>query len=229
MPRQTPLKVKVNYAPIDVTADITGAASITGIQRPSNVNIRDADNMVKIGGTAPMAAASGGGDDPPPKDKPGFLSKIWGGLSSAAGSDWMNLGLRAIGEMYENRAIMAEAAESARVQRYQGRQVVEQASRQARDVREEESFRSTEEARQLRNTGFLTGSESFAQGTGVGSVFEANRKEAEALAGDIMSEARKQKEQYDLAADAGMKAAKERTKGNVLGRIAKNIPILKDL
>ena len=209
--------------PLEVTADFVGAESLTGIQRPKNVSERNASMMVKQGGTTPMAAVSrsGGGG--------GLLGGLLSSIGDVSTGNWLNLGMTAISQMYENRAIMAEAAESARVQRYQGRQVVEQASRQAKDVREEEAFRSTEEARELRNTGFLTGSESFAQGTGVGSVFEANRKEAETLAGDIMSEARKQKEQYDLAADAGMRAAKERTKGNVLGRIAKNIPILKDL
>ena len=156
------------------------------------------------------------------------------GLFGAGGitNPYMAIGtavMNGVSAMRENKAIMAEARNNARHLREQGDSVLRQAGRQAEDVRDEERFRSTEEARQLRNTGFLTGSESFARGTGVGSVFEANRKAAEGLAGDIMAEAEKQKQQYDRAAKAQMDAADERRKGNIIGRITKNIPLVKDL
>lgn len=142
---------------------------------------------------------------------------------AAGGMGWLSLGMKAFQELNQNKAMIAEAGERARQMRAQGQAVLRQSRRQAQDVREEERFTSAEEARQLRNTGFLTGSKSLGEGTGLKSVFDSNQNAAENLANDIMNEANKQNEQYVKAAEATQRAAKERTKGNIFGRVLQGI------
>ncbi len=154
-------------------------------------------------------------------DLGGVLPLLSGGLTGPAG--WASVGLKIFGAMQQNKAIRAEAAERAGYQRRQGEAVMRQAGRHADDVKEEERFKAAEEAEETRNVGFLTGSESISGGTGVSSVFAANRKAAESLANDIMTEARRQKSEYDRAAASTERAAEERTKGNLMGRIGEEL------
>jgi len=112
-----------------------------------------------------------------------------------------------------DKAMMEEAHNKANHMRRQGEAALRRARKQSKDVRDEETFRSVEEADVVRSSGFMTGSESISGGTGVSSVFEANKKAAVGLANDIMEEGRRQKAEYDRAAAETEKAARASKRG----------------
>jgi len=118
-----------------------------------------------------------------------------------------------------NKAAMEEARNKADHMRRQGEAVMRKARKQGEDVKDEERFKATEEAAELRKGGFTAGSESLSGGSGVSSVFEVNKRAAEALSSDILEEGRKQKAEYDRAAAETEKAARERIRGSLTGKI----------
>jgi len=124
-----------------------------------------------------------------------------------------------------NKAALEEARNKANHLRRQGQAVMRKAWKQGEDVKDEERFKTVEEAAQVRKGGFTAGSESLSGGTGVSSVFAANKKAAEALSNDILDEGRKQKREYDRAADETERAARERIRSTFMGRVTDELGV----
>ena len=87
----------------------------------------------------------------------------------------------------------------------------------------QQEFQRAEMQSQITDSGLGSGEETFGTGTAVNNIMDYVKNEAEALAKDIMAQGQKQKDEFYKSAETTEKAAKERSKGALIGGIAGGI------
>ena len=155
-------------------------------------------------------------DDSQEDDKSDITSKLDWGATLAASVPYVAIGLKLASGILQGKAIKEQAKADANHYRRLGQQALEKAKRESKDVEVEHRFEDAANREKLKQSHLYSGQESFAAGTGLDSVLTANKNAAQELMADIMTEGRKQKQYYDQAADAALKAGKERGKFNIL-------------
>ena len=175
-----------------------------------NPNLFEAMNVARPE-IAVGAFEDGGGDG---IDFKGLTEKVQGYAKIAA--PWMAAGLSIYSGISKAKAVKEQGRQKARNLRRQGDAAVERAEREKKVVMQDQEFQRAEMHSSVVNTGLGSGQETFAEGTAVNNIMDYVKNEAIAMAEDIMTQGRRQKDEFYKAADASEKAAKEASKGALI-------------